>query len=173
MGDKDRICGGGNHHRGCESTEYTICCPWAMFTHKPISITAEQSVPQQVASTTYCTLIDYSSEMTTGGSHSWYPKTHTEDSEEALLVDVVEDRRWLASCHPCYSCNPYQALMVTYNPGGAEALKFVALRTPYLVESHAKLVYSKPSRAPTLQAARVTVLICFFKGLESECTFPK
>ena len=54
---------------------------------------------------------------------------------------------------PRVTCNPYQALMGTYNPGGAEALKFVALRTPYLVESHAKLIYSKPSRAPTLQAA--------------------
>ena len=33
-------------------------------------------------------------------------------------MDVVEDRRWLASC------NPRVVLMGTFNPAGAEALKF-------------------------------------------------
>jgi hypothetical protein len=45
MADRDKIRGEGNHHRGCGSMQYVDCCPWAMFTQKPISITGERSVP--------------------------------------------------------------------------------------------------------------------------------
>ena len=47
MADIDKIHGEGNHHQGCGLMRYGYCS-CAMFTHKPISITGDRSVPLQL-----------------------------------------------------------------------------------------------------------------------------
>jgi hypothetical protein len=66
---------------------YVDCCPWTIFTQKPISISGERSVPLLFGFATYFILAYYSSGLTAGGS------CHGKSRTEEQVLDVVEDRR--------------------------------------------------------------------------------
>lgn len=74
-----------------------------MFTHKPKRITGERSIPLLSEFATYCTLADILGGLKGRGRRLGSEKRfirHATGRRARIDIgqDVVEDRRWLASC---------------------------------------------------------------------------